>query len=347
MKKVIFGKTGLLVSRIAFGGIPIMRISTSLAVEVVKESLNLGINFIDTATAYADSQEKIGLAIDGIPRHELVLATKSTASDKETILKHIDNSLIKLKTDYIDIYQLHNVSTEEKFEAVMGKGGAYEGLMQAVMEGKVRYPGFSSHTMSIAKKVMLTGNFYSVQVPYNFIDRQAEEEIIPLAKKMKMGFIAMKPLGGGLLNNAELCFKYLFQFEDIVPDPGIEKLGEMKEISEILERSAPLSESDKEAMENIRKEVGGTWCHRCDYCQPCPENIRISTVLVVSSFIKRMPLERAFSMVNKDMLQSENCTECRTCVGRCPYNLDIPELLKQNRLLWNEYVEKHGGLHGS
>ncbi len=340
MKKIIFGKTMLEVSRIAFGGIPIMRLSTAQAVEVIKESLSLGINFIDTAAGYADSQEKIGLAISGIPRSELVLATKSTANDKKTILEHIDNSLKKLKTDYIDIYQLHNVSSEDKFNAVMADDGAYEGLMLAVKQGKVRFPGFSSHTMSYAKKMILTGHFYSVQIPYNFIDRQAEEEVIPLAEKKNLGIIAMKPLGGGLLNKAELCFKYLLQFDSVVPDPGIEKLGEMREIAEILDKMEPLSQSEIEEMDRIRNEVGNSWCHRCDYCQPCPQNISISSVLVVNSFIKRMPFEKAFSMINGQVKQVDRCTECRNCADRCPYNLDIPKLLKQNQLIWNEYVER-------
>lgn len=318
-----------------------MRLPVPLAVEVIKESLNLGINFIDTAKGYSDSEEKIGIAINGIPRHELVIATKSAAGDKKTILEHIDNSLKRLKTDYIDIYQLHGVSSEEKFNAVMAKDGAYEGLSLAVKQGKVRFEGFSSHTMSIAKKMLMTDKFYSIQIPYNFIDRQAEEEVIPLAKKMNLGIIAMKPLGGGLLNDANLCFKYLLQFDGIVPDPGIEKIGEMKEISDIVDKMIPLSKSEKEEIERIRKESGGVWCHRCDYCQPCPEDIKISTVLVVNSFIKRMPFERAFSMVNDQIMQVDKCTECGKCVGRCPYNLDIPKLLKQNQLFWKEYTEKY------
>ncbi len=341
MGKIIFGKTGLKVSRIAFGGIPIMRLSVPQAVKVVKESLDLGVNFIDTAAGYADSEEKIGLAVKNFPRRELVIATKSPAGDKKTLLEHVDNSLKRLRTDYIDIYQLHGVSTEEKFNDVMAEDGAYEGLMLAIKQGKVRFAGFSSHTMSIAKKLLLTDKFYSIQIPYNFIDRQAEDEVIPLAKKKNLGIIAMKPLGGGLLNNANLCFKYLLQFEGIVPDPGIEKLGEMKEIAGIADKMVPLSKSEIMEIERIRSEVGSIWCHRCDYCQPCPEDIKISTVLSVKSFIKRMPLERAFSMVNNQVLQVDKCTECRKCVSKCPYNMDIPVLLKQNQIFWNEYVEKN------
>ncbi|MEI7904873.1 MAG: aldo/keto reductase [Candidatus Firestonebacteria bacterium] len=343
MKKIIFGKTGLKVSRIAFGGIPIMRLPAPAAIEVIKESLELGVNFIDTATGYTDSQVKIGLAIGGLPRQDLVLATKSGADDKKIILEHIDNSLKQLKTDYIDIYQLHGVSTEERFKAVMGENGAYEGLMLAVKQGKVRFAGFSSHTMSIAKKMLLTEKFFSIQIPYNFIDRQAEEEVLPLAKKMNIGIIAMKPLGGGLLDNAKLCFKFLLQTDGIVPDPGIEKLGEMKEIAEIVEKYSPLTEAELKEIDKIRGEAGKSWCHRCDYCQPCKQGISISTVLVFKSFIKRMPFDRVSAMANEQFAKAAKCTECGDCAGRCPYNLNIPKLLKQSKISWNEYVEKRKG----
>ena len=343
MKKTIFGKTGLSVSRIAFGGIPIMRLSTPEAVRVVKEALDLGINFIDTATGYADSQVKIGEAISGLPRKGLVLASKSMANDKKTILEHIDNSLKQMKTAYLDIYQLHNVSSQEKFDAVFAKDGAFEGLMLAVKQGKIRFPGFSAHVMSFAVKMLKTDKFFSVQVPYNFIDRQAEAEVLPLAKKLNAGIIAMKPLGGGMLDDANLCFKFLFKDAGIIPDPGIEKPGQMKEIVSIFNKAESLTETELAEIEKIKKETSGNWCHRCDYCQPCEQGIGISTVLLVRSFIKRMNAEKAIAMVNEVVQKVENCTGCGACKKRCPYGLDIPKLLKENRLVWKEYVKKTCG----
>jgi predicted aldo/keto reductase-like oxidoreductase len=311
------------------------------AVKVIKESLDLGINFFDTAIAYTDSEDKIGLAIKGIPRHELVIATKSPANDKKTFLEHVDASLKRLKLDYIDIYQLHGVSSEEVFNKVMAQDGAFEGLELAIKQGKVRFPGFSSHTMPIAKKMLLTNKFYSMQIPFNFIDREAEEEVIPLAKRMNMGIIAMKPLGGGLLDNANLCFKYLMQFDGVVPDPGIEKPGEMRQIADVVNKMEPLTSMEKELMEKIRKETGDHWCHRCDYCQPCPNKIRISMVLNIKALIKRMPYERAFNMAGNFMPLVDKCTECNSCINKCPYNLDIPKLLKQNQKYWHDYVKNH------
>jgi len=327
-----------MVSKIAFGGIPIQRLSFEDAITVVKGVIDLGVNFIDTANGYTDSEEKIGAAIKGIPRESLIIATKSGAKDKKTFLEHVDLSLKRLGTDYIDLYQLHGVSTEEAYDAVFGEGGAFEGLEQAVKEGKIRFPAFSSHSVALACRMMREGKFYSVQLPINYVDDDAAKEAIPLAKELDVGFIAMKPFGGGLLSDAGLSIRYLLQFEGIVPDPGIEKLSEMKEIVGIVNSGEPFTEADAAAIEQAKVELGDSWCHRCDYCRPCPQNIGISGVLTSASLIKRMPFHRASMMASKNMEVARSCTECRACVSRCPYDLDIPELIKQRLAVWDLYV---------
>jgi len=337
MEKVTFGSTNLKVSRVAFGGIPIMRLNKNEGVRVVKEVLDMGINFIDTAHGYGDSEEKIGEAIQGRTREGLVISSKSPAPDKKTFLEHVDTSLQRLKTDYIDIYHLHGVNSEEKLNQVMGKGGAFEGLMEAIDKGKVRYAAFSSHSLSIAKKLILSKKFQVTQIPFNFVDDEAKKEIIPLAKDLNMGFIAMKPMGGGLLEDANLAFRYLMQFDGIIPDPGIEKAEEMEEIIKIIQDPRPLTEEEKKAIEKIKKDLGKEWCHRCDYCQPCPQNIPISVVLVAKSVAKRMPFDRAESFVGPAIEKAKECTECEQCIEKCPYNLDIPRLLKKNIAFWEEF----------
>jgi uncharacterized protein len=338
--KIRFGKTGLKVSRIAFGGIPVMRLSMSEGVGLVREVIAMGINFIDTAHMYGDSEEKIGNAIRGIRRDELVLATKSTALDKDTFLEQLDVSLKRLGTSYVDIFQLHSVSSEEAMKKAMGPGGAKEGLLQAISEGTVMHPGFSSHNLSIAKKMMETGEFQTVQVPFNFVDREAADEILPLARKMDLGFICMKPFGGGLLRHANLCIRYLMQFEGIVPDPGIERTEEMREIVGIAGDPRPLLKEEIAQMEEVRKEMGAVWCHRCDYCQPCPQGIPISLLLVAESIVRRMSRDMAIPFLGPAMSKAESCTECRECARRCPYGLDIPKLLRRYKTAWEGYEAK-------
>jgi len=335
MDKVRFGKTGLMVSKVAFGGIPIMRISKAEAVCILREAIGLGINFIDTATGYADSEEKIGEAIQGTKREALVIASKSPARDKKTFTENLDLSLKRLGLDYIDIYQLHNVSSKPQKEAVFGPDGAMEGLEEAVKAGKVRFPAFSSHSVSLAIEIMQSEKFAAVQLPFNYIDTEAAEKAIPLAKELDMGFIAMKPMGGGLLSDAALSFRFLGQYENIIPDPGFEKIAELREIAGIVEKSAALSAEDKKEIEKQRLELGPSWCHRCDYCQPCPQGVHISMALSIKSFIKRMTPERARFFIGPAIEKARTCLECGLCVNRCPYHLDVPVLLKEQVKFWD------------
>jgi len=335
MEKIRFGKTGLMVSRVAFGGIPIMRVSKSEAVKIVRKTIDLGINFIDTAHGYTDSEEKIGEAIKGMRREDLVIASKSPAKDKATFNEHLDLSLKRLGVGYVDIYQLHNVATQADRETVFASGGAVEGLEEAVKAGKVRFPAFSSHHFPTALDVMKSGRFASVQLPFNYIDAEAADKAIPLAKELDMGFIAMKPLGGGLLSSAALAFRFLMSYDGVIPDPGIEKLEEIIEIAAIVEKNEALSAEDKKEIEKQKTEFGPSWCHRCDYCQPCPQGIHISSALCIESMFKRMMPDRARSMVGPSIEKARTCLECGVCVTRCPYKLDIPNLLKEKVKYWD------------
>ena len=341
MEKVRFGKSGLMVSKVALGGIPIQRLGMDEAAAVVRGVIGLGVNFLDTANGYSDSEEKIGLAIKGLPRDSLVIASKSPARDKKTLLEHIDLSLSRLGLDYIDLYQLHGVSSVDAYDAVFAEGGAYEGLEEAVRAGKVRFAAFSSHSIPLAMKIMREGKFVSVQLPFNYVDDEAAKEAIPLAKELDMGFIAMKPFGGGLLTDAGTSIRYLFQFDNIVPDPGIEKLSEMEEIVRIIESGEKFSSDDAAEIEKIKTELSGSWCHRCEYCLPCPQNIIIHSILTLDSLIKRVPFTKAFTMAGQSVESARDCTECRTCVDKCPYNLNIPELMKEKLMIWDKYVAEN------
>ena len=342
MEKVRFGKTGLMVSKVAFGGIPIQRLSVSDAVAVVKGVIDLGVNFIDTANAYTDSEEKIGIAIKGIKRDSLVIATKSGAADKKTFLANLDLSLTRLGTDYIDIYQHHGLSPE-KHERVFGADGAYEGMLEAIKAGKVRFPAFSSHDIPYAVKIMKEGKFACVQLPINYVDIEAEEEAIPLAKEMDIGFIAMKPFGGGMLSDARLSMKYISQFSHLVPDPGIEKLSEMEEIVQIVNSLSAFTPEDAAEIARARSELGDSWCHRCNYCQPCPANVQISSALTIERHTRRFLFNRVVESIGAAVESAKSCVQCGACLERCPYKLDIPTLLKKKLADWDKFLADNQG----
>lgn len=333
MKTVRLGKTGLQVSRIGFGGIPIQRLTEDEAVKVVQRCLDLGVTFIDTANAYTTSEERIGKALAAIAgrRKQVVIATKTGGRDKATALEHLELSLSHLNTDYIDLWQFHGVSTFEAYEQVLGPGGAMEAAQEALQAGKVRHVGITSHSMDVALKAVASGHFETIQFPFNFVTSEPADRLVPLAQEHDVGFIAMKPFAGGMLDDANLAIKYLLQFDGVVPDPGIEKAEEIEEIVGIVNGPWEMTPQERQEMERFRAEVGTRFCRRCEYCQPCPQGVRISTLMNVRSFWKRFPRERFIGGWVAEAVESgRNCIECGECEEKCPYHLPIREMIAEN-----------------
>jgi predicted aldo/keto reductase-like oxidoreductase len=341
MEKIRLGKTGMMVSKLGFGGIPIQRDTEDEAVAVVRRCLDLGITFLDTANGYTTSEERIGKAIKG-RREGVVLATKSGARTADDIKGHLKLSLERLGTDYIDLYQFHGVSRAEHLKIVLDPGGLLAIVEEARKAGVVKHIGITSHSMDIAKEAVKSDCFETLMFPFNFITDEAADELLPLCREHDVGFIAMKPMGGGMLENATVAFKYLFQFPDIVPIPGIEKTHEIEEIVRLLEEQPQMTEPEWQEMQRLKKELGTRFCHRCDYCQPCTVEIPISTVMTCRSFFKRMPPERFFGgMVDGAMEKAANCTECGECEARCPYNLPIREMIAETVKWFQEEKQKY------
>ena len=330
MKTMRLGKTGLQVSRVGFGGIPIQRLTEDEAIKVVRRCLDLGVTFLDTANGYTTSEERIGKAIAG-QREQVVIATKTTARDRATAQEHLDLSLKRLNTDTIDLWQFHNVSTLEAYEQVLGPNGAMEAAQEALQAGKTRHIGITSHSMDVALKAVPSRHFETIQFPFNFVTNEPAEELVPLAQKHDVGFIAMKPLAGGLLEDANLAIKYLLQFENVLPDPGIEKVEEIEEIVDIVNRDWALTPQERQEMERVRSQVDTRFCRRCEYCQPCPEGVHISLIMNLRSFWRRLPAEQFFTgWVAEAVESARNCIECGECEEKCPYHLPIREMVAEN-----------------
>ncbi len=327
MDKIRLGQTGMMVSRLGFGGIPIQRVSEEEAVAIVKRCLDLGITYFDTANAYTTSEERIGKAIKG-RRQEVILATKSHLRTREGIEKHLKLSLERLGTDYIDLYQFHQVGDPKALEAILEPDGPMAVLEKAKKAGVVKHIGVTSHQIDTAKDAVKSGRFETLMFPFNFITREPAEELLPLCREHGVGFIAMKPLAGGMLDNASLAFKYLWQFPDVLPIPGIERIPEIEEIVHLLAKPPELTEAEQDEIQRLRDELGTQFCRRCDYCQPCNTGIPISTVMTISSALKRLSLEKVFTGNFANAIEkAKQCIECADCEARCPFHLPIRELL--------------------
>ncbi len=327
-------------SQVGFGGIPIQRLTEEEAVAVVSGVLDLGINFIDTARSYSNSEDRIGkaLAARGTGRRrEVFLATKTNQRTRDAAAEHIKQSLQRLQTDYIDLYQLHNVADAPTLEQVLAPGGAYEALAEAKAAGVILHIGVSSHSPETAKRLVRCGKFETIQFPFNFITREPGEELLPIAREHGVGFIAMKPLDGGTLDRVDLAFKYLLQFPEVVPDPGVETLEQMQQIVAVAQGDLSLTSADRAEMDAIRAEVGNRHCRRCSYCEPCPTGIHIPSVLSLPSSFKRSSPARFFRLqTEENVADAEKCTECGECEEKCPYRLPIREMLKVATLFYRE-----------
>jgi predicted aldo/keto reductase-like oxidoreductase len=325
------GKSGLKVSAIGFGGIPIQRVSKEEAISVIHRAEELGVNFIDTARAYGISEEFIGEALKG-RRDKWIIATKSMARTKEAMLKDVEISLKNLQTDYIDLYQIHNVKEMDTYNQVISEGGALEALLEAKKNGKIGHIGITAHTLDTLKVAIESGLFETIMYPYNIIENQAED-LFKRAHELNIGVIAMKPMAGGNLRDGYLAMKYILQNENVTTIiPGMASIKEVEQNCEAANNLSPLTEKEKEECRKIREELGQNFCRRCGYCAPCPQNIDIPFNFLVKGYYDNYDLKDwAIERYKGLAAHAGKCEECGICETRCPYNLPIRAMLKEVR----------------
>ena len=339
VKEKILGRTGLNVKTLGFGGIPIQRVSEKETIEVVRRCYELGMNYYDTARAYTVSEERIGKALEDV-RDEVILATKSGQRTAEGVEKELEISLKNLRTDYIDVYQLHNVTYQEQWDQVRGPGGAMEAMNKAKEEGKIKHISVTSHNPDLSIDLVKSGLFETLLIPFNYLTPKPAEELLPLCRRLNVGTIIMKPFGGGAFSNANTALKYVFNDPntDLVI-PGVLSLAEVEENWNVWQGDLSLTPEEHMLIERDKVELGSQFCRGCNYCQPCPQGIDISFLLrAEKQMLRRMGWSdsRAES-VAKAIVKGKTCLKCGECESRCPYELPIRELLPKTM----ESLQRH------
>jgi len=336
MKRMFLGKTGIVAARLGFGGIPIQRVSETQAIEVVLHALEKGIDFIDTSRVYTTSENRIGKALKETNKKAAV-ASKSFNRSADGIRKDIEISLRELQLDYIDLYQCHGISSEEEYRLITAPNGALSGLLKAKEQGLIGHIGITGHSLDLLEKVVDDGLFETIMVCFSFLEPAAKEKVIPKARDKRVGIIAMKPFSGGVIEAPEAALKWVLSFPDVLVIAGVEEKGLIDRNWKVFQGRYDLTGEEKQRIQEISKEFENKFCRRCDYCLPCPAEIPIQFVLGIRSFIKRMGLDALQTPMFEKMLEkAADCTECGDCVGRCPYNLPIPEMIKNNLHYANE-----------
>ena len=329
MERVVLGKTGLKVNKNGFGALPIQRISKEDAVVLLQKAFQNGINYFDTARAYSDSEEKMGAALHEV-RDQIIISTTTAAQNGEDFWKDLEMSLEKLQTDYIDLYQFHNPA----FCPKPGDGsGLYEAALEAKEQGKIRHIGITNHRIAVAKEAVLSGLYETLQFPFSYLASEEEVELVELCRQKEVGFIAMKGLAGGLIHNSASAYAFMCQpqFAHVEPIWGIQREWELDEFLSYQEQAPELNEALLAEIQKDKDQLAGEFCRGCGYCMPCPAGIEINNCARMSLMLRRAPQEAWLSEEwQEKMKKIENCLHCGSCMKKCPYGLNTPELLKRN-----------------
>ncbi|MBO4461124.1 MAG: aldo/keto reductase [Clostridiales bacterium] len=324
MRNISLGTTGITVPQNAFGALPIQRISTEDAVYLLRKAYDGGMRFFDTARAYSDSEEKVGLAFEGM-RDKVFISTKTGAGTKEKFWEDLETSLRLLKTDYIDIYQLHCAA-----KCYREGDDLYEAMKEAKKQGKIRHIGITAHKIGVAEDIIQSGLYETLQFPFSYLASDRDIKLVEDCAKAGMGFIAMKGLSGGLLTNSEACMAFMSEY-DALPIWGVQRESELDEWLRFFDEEISMTDEIRDFIAKDREDLLGEFCRGCGYCMPCTVDITINQCARMSQMIRRAPSQAWLTDYwQNEMMKIDNCVECGICKTRCPYELDIPVLLKKN-----------------
>lgn len=328
MEYRVLGKTGLEISRLGFGGIPIQKTDANCTRSLMLRLVEEGVNYVDTARGYTVSEEYLGFALEGI-RDRFVIATKSMARTKEAMARDIDISLKNLRTDYIDLYQVHNPNAKD-LEQVVAPDGALEALQEAKAQGKIGHIGITLHSAELFRRAVELDWVETIMFPYNIVETQGED-LIALCAEKNIGFICMKPLAGGAIEDAKTALRFVLSNPNVtVAIPGMASEDEIAQNVAIASSASALTDSEKEKVDEIRRFLGTNFCRRCNYCAPCSAGISISAVFLFEGYYSRYGLQEWATDRYLGMSKTaSDCIDCGICETRCPYNLPIREMLKK------------------
>lgn len=328
MREVTLGCTGITVPQNGFGALPLQRCSIEDAVVLLRKAYEGGMRYFDSARVYSDSETKLGLAFEGV-RDKVYIGTKSMARDGAKLKEDLETSLRELRTDYIDVYQLHMV--DKVYQPGDGTG-VYETLLEAKAAGKIRHIGVSAHRINVAFDIVNSGLYETMQFPFSYISDKRDFELEKLCAEKNMGFIAMKGMAGGLLTRSEVSMAFLEDYPNVLPIWGVQYESELDEFLSYMDHTPVLTDEMREYIKSAKEELAGDFCRGCGYCMPtCPVGIKINTCARMTLKMRRAPSEKFLSEYwQTEMKKIDDCIGCGQCTAHCPYELDTPALLKKN-----------------
>ena len=352
MDKRRLGRTNLMMSQVGFGGTWIAELPKPQAVEVVQRAFELGFNYFDTARWDGDSEEKIGEALQTKKRDQCIIATKTGNRTKRESLQDFEVSLKNLRTDYVDVLQLHGIDDEKTLNKAMSEDGVLQTCKQAQREGQTKFIGITGHKPRVLTKAVATAEFDTVLVPLNVVTPQALEELIPTAKKHDVGVVVMKPLSVktsnlitclyqpslSLISEEEELKALLGQttqeqvisaLQYVLAQDVSGVIAGLKSISEVETAANQYHDLTPKKQKQFSFELGN-YCRDCGLCMPCPNNINIPAILRFQMLHDIYGLKNwAKKRYNGLEVKAEKCEHCGQCIPKCPYNLPIKNQLER------------------
>lgn len=349
MQYRIVPKSGVKLSCISFGGMRIPKVSEKQAVATVRKAIELGVNYLETAPGYGDSEVKIGKAIKGL-RDKVYLSTKvhpSDAPDEAGIRKAIDKSMKRLDVDHLDFYHMWYVCNDKDWEGVTRKGGELAGAKKAKKDGLIDHLGITTHApLPLVREMVKCGEFELVTISYNMANREYEE-IIDLAGENKVGIVIMNPLAGGLLaknprgqKSAKRPRPHIMSaLGFLLANPNVttcicgakspEEMEEDAAAGDFLpSEAAAIAQSVK--FGKLRKD----FCTTCGYCVPCPQGVNIPQAMLQWNYWKLYDIDfAAWAKKTREAFRKataiDKCVACGICEKKCSNSLPIIARLEE------------------
>ena len=373
MEYTQYGKTGFRVSRLGLGCMRFPK-DENEAIKMVRYAIDNGVNYLDSAYVYKDSEVITGKALKAGYRNKIYLATKSPIwiiTKHDDFEKYLDEQLLRLGTDHIDVYLLHNLNSGN-----WAKVRKYDGLTfldKMIAKGKILHKAFSIHSSTEAfKEIVDFFDWEMSQLQLNILDeyQQVGVEGLRYAAQKGLATVIMEPLRGGyLLNNvpqevralvdaypekrslAEWCFRWLYNMPEVsLVLSGTSSLEQLKDNLRIFAQAKPgvMSAEEQSLIVKIREAFAAKnciGCTGCRYCMPCPQGVSIPEIFKLYNsyqLVKPHAIDQAFyqGTVIPAGSGADRCVSCGLCTRHCPQGLKIPELLQQAHAELNEDWQK-------
>jgi hypothetical protein len=332
MKTITLGKTGIRVKELGLGAMYLPRISCEDSDRLITRALELGINYFDTASAYQDSEEKLGRILS--KREKDFVITSRSVSYKmglDVFRNDFEQSLKRLGLDTLDFYGFHAVNQPADLEAAIGAPLNF--LKEQKEKGRIGHIAITGHNPVTMTEALKTGEFEMAMFPFNVIEREPLNTLIDTANRLEVATSVMKPMAGGVIESKALALRFFFSHQAGVITPGMMSVKEVEDNFEVLDKRVPLSGLELKCLEDEVAVLGKEFCRRCSYCMPCPGGIMIPFVHMIhmKCYGKPMNDDVAYTLeLGKRLLPAlEKCDACGTCEEKCPYDISTPKRVQE------------------